>query len=145
MSCFVGGAGKMEIMNVLVVDDQPGVRFLLDIIIRESGHRVLMAENGLEALDIVRSTKPDLVLMDVRMPLMDGVEALGRMKMISPETEVVLMTAYVSDETVEMAMKRGAMCCIAKPFDVDEIKSFLYDFYWRFSNQKNLYCSSNIS
>ena len=135
----------MKIMNVLVVDDQPGVRFLLDIIIRESGHNVLTAKNGLEALEIVRSAKPDLVFMDVRMPLMDGVEALGRIKMISPETEVVLMTAYVSDETVEMAMKKGAMCCIGKPFEVDEIKSFLYDFYWRLNNQKNLYCSDNIS
>ncbi len=130
-------------MNVLVVDDQPGVRFLLDIIIRESGHRVLIAENGLEALEIVRSTKPDLVFMDVRMPLMGGVEALGKIKMISPETEVVLMTAYVSDETVEMAMRKGAMCCIAKPFDVDEIKTFLSDFYWRFCNKTDYYCSGN--
>ncbi|KJS15350.1 MAG: histidine kinase [Peptococcaceae bacterium BRH_c4b] len=135
----------MTTMNVLVVDDQPGVRFLLDIIIRDSGHRVLTAENGLEALETVRLIKPDLVFMDVRMPLMGGVEALGKIKMISPDTEVVLMTAYVSDETVEMAMKKGAMCCIAKPFDVDEIKLFIYDFYWRFCNQKKLYCSGNIS
>lgn len=125
-----------NVLDVLVVDDQPGVRYLMDIIIRELGHRVRSAENGLTAIEEVRAAKPDLVFMDVRMPMMGGLEALGRIKMISPDTEVVLMTAYISDETVELAMRKGAMCCITKPFDVDELKSFLYEFQWTYQRNK---------
>lgn len=118
-------------LDVLIVDDQPGVRYLLDVIIAEEGHMVRIARNGLEAVEAVKSARPDLVIMDVRMPQMCGIEALGKIKIISPETEVVLMTAYVSDETVQMALKKGALCCFTKPFDVDGIKSFVSDFSWR--------------
>ncbi|KJR98362.1 MAG: histidine kinase [Peptococcaceae bacterium BRH_c4a] len=118
-------------LDVLIVDDQPGVRYLLDVIITEEGHMVRMARNGLEAVESVKSARPDLVIMDVRMPQMCGIEALGKIKIISPETEVVLMTAYVSDETVQMALKKGALCCFTKPFDVDGIKAFIADFSWR--------------
>lgn len=125
-----------EKLDVLVVDDQPGVRYLLDVIISEEGHRVRLAKNGLEAVETVKISKPDLVFMDVRMPQMSGIEALGRIKIISPETEVVLMTAYVSDETVQMALNNGALCCFTKPFDVDDIKSFISNFAWSLSGKK---------
>lgn len=114
-------------MDVLVVDDQPGVRYLLDIIIREAGHRVHVAQNGLEALEKVRRVRPQLIFMDVRMPLMDGLEALARIKEISPLTEVVIMTAYISEDTVARALKKGAVLCLAKPFDVDTIRALLQD------------------
>lgn len=119
---------KKKKLDVLVVDDQPGVRYLLDVIIAEQGHRVRLARNGLEAVESVKSCKPDLVIMDVRMPQMCGIEALGRIKLISPDTEVVLMTAYVSDETVQAVLKKGALCCFTKPFDVEGIKSFIDNF-----------------
>lgn len=115
-------------LDVLVVDDQPGVRYLLDIIIREEGHRVRLGKNGLEAIEEIKASRPDLVFMDVRMPQMDGIEALGRIKIMSPETQVVLMTAYVSDETVQIALNKGALCCFTKPFDVDVLKTFIDDF-----------------
>lgn len=67
-------------MDILVVDDQPGVRYLLDIVIKEVGHRVHTAQNGLEAVEKVRAIRPNLVFMDVRMPLMGGLEALGKIK-----------------------------------------------------------------
>lgn len=123
-------------LDVLVVDDQPGVRYLLDVVIKEEGHKVRLAKNGLEAVEQVKATRPDLVFMDVRMPQMDGIEALGRIKIISPDTEVVLMTAYVSDETVQMALHRGALCCFTKPFDVEVLKTFIEDFNWRVSDKK---------
>ncbi|MBF7083096.1 response regulator [Desulfallas sp. Bu1-1] len=115
-------------MNILVVDDQPGVRYLLDIVIKEAGHSVNTAQNGLEAVEKVRACKPDLVFMDVRMPLMDGLEALAKIKLISPNTDVVIMTAYGSDDTIDNAQKQGALCCMAKPFDVEDIKNFLDDY-----------------
>lgn len=124
---------KKKKLDVLVVDDQPGVRYLLDVIITEEGHKVRMARNGLEAVEAVKARKPDLVIMDVRMPQMCGIEALGRIKLISPDTEVVLMTAYVSDEIVQAALKKGALCCFTKPFDVEGIKSFIDNFTHRLS------------
>jgi len=123
-------------LDVLVVDDQPGVRYLLDVIIAEEGHRVKLARNGYEAVDAVKNSRPDLVIMDVRMPQMGGIEALGKIKIISPQTAVVLMTAYVSDETVQMAIKKGALCCFTKPFDVDGIKTFIQNFCIRLSHEE---------
>jgi two-component system response regulator (stage 0 sporulation protein F) len=126
-------------LDILVVDDQPGVRYLLDIILKEEGHNVILAEDGLEAVEAVRAHKPDLVFMDVRMPKMCGLEALGKIKIMSPETEVVLMTAFISDETVRTALEKGAFYCFTKPFDVDLIKSFIANFScWLSQNKKKV-------
>ncbi|TEB07461.1 Sporulation initiation phosphotransferase F [Pelotomaculum schinkii] len=125
-----------EPLKILIVDDQPGVRYLLDIVIREVGHQVYTARNGLEAVDIAKASHPDLVFMDVRMPLMGGLEALGKIKAMLPETEVIIMTAYGSEETVTRAMEGGALCCIAKPFDVEKIKELLENMEWKHSCYK---------
>jgi two-component system response regulator (stage 0 sporulation protein F) len=127
---------RREPLDILIVDDQAGVRYLLDIVVREAGHRVHTAQNGLEAVEYARNAHPDLVFMDVRMPLMGGLEALGRIKAVSPETEVIIMTAYGSEETVSQAMEKGALCCIAKPFDVDEIKALLMEYKWKSANAR---------
>jgi len=125
-----------EPLKILIVDDQPGVRYLLDIVIREAGHHVYTASNGLEAVEIARSSHPDSIFMDVRMPLMGGLEALNKIKAMIPETEVIIMTAYGSEETVTKAMEGGAMCCIAKPFDVEKIKELLGNLEWKHSSYK---------
>jgi len=119
---------RRETLDVLIVDDQAGVRCLLEIIASEAGHRVYTARNGLEAVNLVRSIRPDLIFMDVRMPVMGGLEALGKIKALAPETNVIMMTAFGSEETVSWAMEKGAVCCIIKPFDIDEIKGFLDEF-----------------
>lgn len=124
---------QQKIMDILVVDDQPGVRYLLDIVINESGHKAYTAQNGLEAVELARTIRPDLVFMDVRMPIMGGLEALARIKSITPETEIIIMTAYGSDETIEEAKNLGALGCMAKPFDIDDIKNFILDY-----SRKNL-------
>lgn len=115
-------------LKVLIVDDQAGVRFLLEIVVRESGHEAYMAQNGLEAIEMARSIHPDLIFMDVRMPLIGGLEALGKIKATNPEIQVIIMTAYGSEQTVSDALKKGAWCYIAKPFDVNEIKELLIKF-----------------
>lgn len=117
-----------EKLKVLIVDDQAGVRFLLDIVVRESGHNSYLAQNGMEAIEMARSIRPDLIFMDVRMPLIGGLEALGEIKAANPEIQVITMTAYGSEETISDAIKKGAWCYIAKPFDVDEIKELLVKF-----------------
>ncbi|OAT79963.1 response regulator [Desulfotomaculum copahuensis] len=133
-----------DCLDVLVADDQPGVRYLLDIIIKEAGHRVHMAGNGLEALEMVRRIRPQLVFMDVRMPLMDGLEALGRIKKLSPETEVVMMTAYFSDDTIARSLKKGAVRCLAKPFDVEKIKALIKEFTWQQRNKEQLLAGAYV-
>ncbi|AEG14159.1 response regulator receiver protein [Desulfofundulus kuznetsovii DSM 6115] len=127
---------RKETLDVLIVDDQPGVRYLLDILIREFGHRVHTAENGLVAIEKVRQIHPDVIFMDVRMPLMDGLEALRRIRRIAPDTIVIIMTAYISEQTKEQALKNGALCCMSKPFDIEKVKALIQDLTW---NQKQNY------
>jgi len=127
---------RQETLDVLIVDDQAGVRCLLEIIASEAGHRAYTARNGLEAVNLARSIRPDLIFMDVRMPVMGGLEALDKIKALLPETNVIMMTAFGSEETVSWAKKRGALCCIAKPFDVNEIREFLDELKQRKSYYK---------
>ena len=117
-----------EKLKVLIVDDQAGVRFLLDVVVKESGHKSYMAQNGLEAIELARSVQPNLIFMDVRMPRIGGLEALRKIKETNPEIQVIIMTAYGSEQTVSDALKYGAWCYIAKPFDVNEIKKLLIKF-----------------
>jgi two-component system response regulator (stage 0 sporulation protein F) len=123
-----------EKLKVLIVDDQAGVRFLLDIVVREAGHKSYMAQNGMEAIEMACSIKPDLIFMDVRMPLIGGLEALGKIKAANPEIQVIIMTAYGSEQTVSDAKSKGAWCYIAKPFDVEEIKELLNKFVDEFDD-----------
>lgn len=115
-------------LKILIVDDQTGVRYLLDILASEAGHETETAQNGHEAISKVFSFRPDLIFMDVRMPLMGGLEALERIKEMFPDIDVIIMTAYGSEQTIAMAMQKGAMCCIAKPFDVVEINELLENY-----------------
>jgi two-component system response regulator (stage 0 sporulation protein F) len=117
-----------EKLDVLVVDDQPGVRQLLGIIVTELGDKVREAQNGKEAVDQVRKWQPDLVIMDIRMPVMGGVDALEKIKTLRPDLPVVMMTAYGSEEALEDLRRKGAVMCLTKPFDVEFIRILLEDF-----------------
>ncbi len=125
-------------LDILVVDDQPGVRQLLGIIVSEQGDNVREAQNGKEAVELVKKWKPDLVIMDIRMPVMGGVEALEKMKIHTPHLPVVMMTAYGSEEALKDLRKKGAVMCLTKPFDVEFIKILLNDF-----RQKK--CSNSVA
>lgn len=113
--------------NILVVDDQPGVRYLLDTIVCEEGHNCFQASNGAEAVEMAQKMNPDLVFMDVRMPVMDGTQALAAMNELGVKTKVVIMTAFTDKDVIEKAYQNGAIRCIIKPFDVDEIRLLIED------------------
>lgn len=121
----------LEPLKILVADDQVGVRYLFEILIREAGHKAYVAQNGLEAVQLACQVSPDLVFMDVRMPLMDGLEALEKIKAVLPETDVVIMTSYGAEETLTQAMQKGALCFLAKPFDIGEIKEYIRRYRWK--------------
>ncbi|MBO8137110.1 MAG: response regulator [Desulfotomaculum sp.] len=117
-------------LNILIVDDQVGIRYLLEILLQEAGHNTSTAENGLEAVEAVKEGNFDLVFMDIRMPVMDGIEALQKLKMISSSVEVVMMTANNTEEAVNQSLEGGALKCLAKPFDVEDIRQTVEEFIW---------------
>ena len=113
---------KKEAIDVLIVDDHAGIRYLLDILIKEAGHKTVTASNGQEAVELVRRSGFDLVFMDFCMPVMDGLKALEKIKIISPRTEVVIVTANNTEFNFSKAMQKGAFKFIGKPFENEEIK-----------------------
>lgn len=116
-----------ECLNILVVDDQQGVRYLLDTIVKEEGHNCFLASNGLEAVEMYRKVRPDLVFMDIRMPVMDGTEALEKMKEQGLTSNVIMMTAFTERDAINNAYKNGASKCLIKPFDVNEIRQLIHN------------------
>jgi two-component system response regulator PilR (NtrC family) len=108
--------------RILIVDDEKSMRELLTIMLRKDGHETVMAEDGLKAVKLIEEDIFDLVITDVKMPKMGGVDVLKAVKDSSPETIVIMITAYATAETAVEAMKEGAYDYILKPFKVDEIK-----------------------
>jgi len=107
--------------SILIVDDDIAHRTMLRILLGWE-YEISEADCGLEAIDKVQKTPFDIVLMDVCMPEINGVEALGRIKACNPEMPVIMMTAYSSSETAAEAMKKGAYDYITKPFDFDALR-----------------------
>lgn len=107
--------------KLLIVDDEPNVRYVLERILTKEGYGISTASNGEEALKMLNSTIYDLVISDIQMPGMTGVELLKKTREISPDTVVILITAYASTETGSEAMRTGAYDFITKPFNNNEI------------------------
>jgi len=103
--------------HILVVDDEPNVRKVLGALLEQAGYVTTRAAAASEALDLVRSQDPDLVITDLKMPGMDGLELLRRLKEGFPEIPVVLLTAHGTVEAAVEAMKEGAFDFLTKPFD----------------------------
>jgi DNA-binding NtrC family response regulator len=108
--------------NILIVDDEQGMRQLLSLVFGRAGHQVRAAENGRRAVELLREASADLIVSDVRMPDMGGIELLRAARELSPDVAVVMMTAFATVETAREAFKLGADDFIQKPFDVDELK-----------------------
>ena len=107
--------------RILVVDDEPLKRITLQIELSEQGYEVYEAADGLSARRIFESKPIDVVVTDVRMPGMNGLDLLSSLKQIRPEVEVILMTAYATVDTAVLAIKRGAYDYITKPFTTQEL------------------------
>jgi two-component system, NtrC family, response regulator HydG len=111
---------KEQIKVLVVDDDQSMVKTICDIL-RIGDFGVEPAFSGEEALEKVKGESPDCVLMDIRMPGINGVEALRIIKEFLPDLPVVLMSAYATDEQAEEAKKQGAFALLSKPFAMDEL------------------------
>lgn len=109
--------------KILIVDDQFGIRILLNEVFQKEGYQTFQAANGVQALDILQKHDPDLVLLDMKIPGMDGIEILKRMKRIDPDIRVIIMTAYGELDMIQEAKDLGAITHFAKPFDIDDIRA----------------------
>ena len=107
--------------TILVADDDASIRSLLKQLLADEGFAVHEASTGIEVVDKVKELSPDLVIMDVRMPELDGIEALARLKSTNPKTAVLIMTAFGSSNAAIRAMELGAFDYITKPFELDKI------------------------
>lgn len=108
--------------RILIVDDEKNVLRMLNTVFSQEGNHVFCADNGQDALIIFEQERPDIVLMDIRMPTMNGLEALQRMREKWLDTPIILMTAYAAVETAVEALRLGAFDYVIKPFELDELK-----------------------
>ena len=111
-----------EALEVLIVDDDAAHRVMLKKLIGGWGYRVFEADDGSAAIEEASRRSFDLILMDIRMVNVSGIEALERIKMINPSVPVIIMTAYASVETAVSALKKGAYDYLTKPLDFDELQ-----------------------
>lgn len=108
--------------RILVVDDERSMREFLEIMLQKDGYIVRCAASGLEALEILKQQQFDLVITDIRMKPVDGLEVLRQCKHLSPSTVVIMISAYASTETAVAAMREGAYDYLPKPFKIDEMR-----------------------
>ena len=111
----------MAFRNVLIVDDEESMRHLLSVILRDHGYEARAVSNGEDALKELQARDYDLVLSDVRMPRMGGLELLREIQRLHPDLTVIVMSAYGTHDTAIEAMKAGAYDYISKPFKPDEV------------------------
>ena len=108
--------------KILIADDEKNVLKMLTTVFSHAGNQIICADNGKDALRLFKQDKPDIVLMDIRMPEMSGIEALQLMREFDADTPIILMTAYAAVETAVEALRLGAFDYVIKPFELDELK-----------------------
>ncbi len=123
-------------VSVLIVDDEEMMRTLLEKILAREGYKILTAEDGVAALEVLNAHEVDLVISDMKMPRMNGFELLKHIKQEYPQTGVIIMTAYGDTYTVKDALLLGADEYITKPFKSYEISLVVERAYWRLLSSK---------
>ena len=128
----------MSASRILVVDDERSMRELLEILLLKHGYDVQCAQSGVEALNIIQDQLFDLVITDIRMHPVNGLEVLKKCKTISPRTIVIMISAYASNETAVEAMNEGAYDYFPKPFNNEEILSVISNALGNRGDDQNL-------
>jgi len=113
---------KSDQKNILLVDDDTGVRTVFSSILRKEGYRVTAVKNGYEAIKVIDEESFDLALVDLRMPGLDGIQVLEKIKSRRPQTRVIIYSAYGSVEDAVEAMRKGAADYLNKPFSPNELE-----------------------
>ena len=115
--------------NILIAEDERDIRDLIQFTLMFAGHKITAAANGVEALELAPKVKPDLIMMDVRMPKMTGYEACREMKKIDviKDVPVIFLSAKGQDEERQTGIEAGAVAYILKPFAPDELTKQIGD------------------
>ncbi len=124
-------------ISILIVDDELMMRNLLENILSREGYEIHSAEDGLKALELLKTRKIDIVITDMKMPSMDGFKLLGIIKREHPEIGMIIMTAYGDTYTVKDALLLGADEYVTKPFKSYEISLVVERAYWRILSANN--------
>lgn len=109
-------------VKLLIVDDQKGIRRLLTEVFLGYGYEIESCPNGIKALEFIPTFQPDLIIMDVKMPGMNGIDVLKKLRETDQNVQVIMMTAYGDQQYVSQAEYLGVAGFIIKPFDLDELK-----------------------
>ena len=112
---------ECSMTKILVIDDERSIRNSMKDILQYEGHEVVLAENGMEGLVSVKSEKPDIVFCDIKMPKMEGIEVLERIKEFSADTPVIMISGHGTIDTAIEAIRKGAYDFIEKPLDLNRI------------------------
>lgn len=112
-------------IRILVVDDEPEICSFLDRYLTKKGYKVFTSLNGEDAIKTVKDERPHIVLLDIRMPGIDGIETLKRIKEVDKNTGVIMVTAVKDEETAKNALKLGADDYITKPMDLKYLDDVL--------------------
>ena len=110
-----------EKASILIVDDNASLCKMMSFVLGRKGYAVTTAKDGMEAITRVKERSFDITFMDIKMPLMDGVETYRRLKKLRPEGVVVMMTAYAVEDLVQQALQEGAYGIIYKPLDTEKV------------------------
>jgi signal transduction histidine kinase len=113
---------SQEIETILLVDDEKDIRDVLQMALTDAGHKVIMAENGEEALARYNEKQPPIVITDIKMPVMDGIELLRNIKQLNTETEVIMITGHGDMDLAIRSLKYNATDFITKPINVDALE-----------------------
>ena len=132
-------------LKLLIVDDEPEIRELLETFFRRKDYEVITAQNGKEAVEIVKAQRPHIVFLDVRMPVMDGLAALRQIRAIDQSVKVIMITAFEDESTVQQAKELGSVDYIRKPFNLEylertviqKVSTTLFEDLRREINEKN--------
>ena len=108
--------------GILIVDDQQGIRMLLNEVFKKEGFTTYLAANGFDAIKIAQENELDCVLLDMKIPGMDGLEILARLKEEHPDLPVMMMTAYVEQHMMDTANELGVLKYFTKPFNIFEVR-----------------------
>lgn len=115
--------------NILIVDDQFGVRRLLFEMFKEDNHNVEMAADGIDALKLMQSFHPDLILMDMKMPGMNGIDTLRKIRALDKDVNVIMMTAYGDSQNMVQAKELDVIHYMSKPFDLFELRNKVRELF----------------